>query len=66
MYCIALYYVIIIVKSLQCHIDIFCVGQYIAVYYVYCVNQEVDHWNVNADKLLFVYENLCQLTLLLF
>jgi len=32
---------------------------------VLCV-PELDHWNVNVDKLLFLYENLRQLAFLQF
>ena len=36
----------------------YIVGQYIAV----LCELELDHWNVNVDELLFLYENLKQLT----
>jgi len=36
---------------------------YCSVLHVLC-ELELDHWNVNVDKLLFLYENLRQITFL--
>ena len=41
-------------------IDILCRAVYCSVLYVLC-ELELDHWNVDVDKLLFLYENLRQL-----
>ena len=45
------------------HINILCRAIYCSVLRVLC-EPELDHWNVNFDKLLFLYENLRQLTFL--
>ena len=38
--------------------SIYCIGQYTycSVLHILC-ELELDHWNVNVDKLLFLYEN---------
>jgi len=64
-----LQYNIVQYNSIHFDIPIYCVEQYIALYCsILCVlcEPELDHWNVNVDKLLFLRENLRQLTFLYF